>query len=147
MQNEQKTQKTPKAVVAVVVRTYYPDGTTQSARLIDHNYKPHREWLGKHCFWAMREGLAVATAPAQKAYRWPDGLPARQPADGQGRCGSPEDDQPPPHPARRARHASRSHPPARPPPGGGGLRGQGLAAVIVVSPSVAGAARGGPCPV
>ena len=66
MQNEQKTPKTPKAVVAVVVRTYYPDGTTQSARLIDHNYKPHREWLGKHCYWAMREGLAVATAPVQK---------------------------------------------------------------------------------
>ena len=66
MQNEQKTQKTPMAVVAVVVRTYYPDGTTQSARLIDHNYKPHREWLGKHCYWAMREGLAVATAPVQK---------------------------------------------------------------------------------
>ena len=66
MQNEQKTPKTPKAVVAVVVRTYYPDGTTQSARLIDHNYKPHRDWLGKHCFWAMREGLAVATSPVQK---------------------------------------------------------------------------------
>lgn len=66
MQNEQKTPKTPKAVVAVEVRTYYHDGTTQSARLIDHNYKPHRDWLGKHCFWAMREGLAVATAPVQK---------------------------------------------------------------------------------
>lgn len=66
MQTEQKTPKTPKAVVAVVVRTYYPDGTIQSARLIDHNYKPHRDWLGKHCFWAMRAGLAVATAPVQK---------------------------------------------------------------------------------
>ena len=66
MQNEQKTPKTTKAILAVVVRTYYPDGTTQSARLIDHNYKPHRDWLGKHCFWAMRAGLAVATAPVQK---------------------------------------------------------------------------------
>lgn len=33
-------------------------------RIIDHDDFEDRKWLGKHCFWAMRNGRSVETSPA-----------------------------------------------------------------------------------
>lgn len=32
-------------------------------RVIDHNSKKDREWLGRHCFWAFRNNHGVQTSP------------------------------------------------------------------------------------
>jgi hypothetical protein len=32
-------------------------------RVIDHNNHHDRVWLGKHCFWAFRNGRGVQTEP------------------------------------------------------------------------------------
>lgn len=52
--------------VHVLVTTYDPDREEPAQRLIDHNNKEHRVWLGKHCFWAMRSGVTVSTKPLTK---------------------------------------------------------------------------------
>lgn len=33
---------------------------------IDHNNTSDRKWLAKHCFWAMRNGHSVYTAPVME---------------------------------------------------------------------------------
>lgn len=33
-------------------------------KTIDHNNRDDRVWLGKHCFWAFRNGRSVTTEPA-----------------------------------------------------------------------------------
>ena len=35
-------------------------------RVIDHANHDHRVWLGKHCFWAFRNGHGVVTKPLIK---------------------------------------------------------------------------------
>ena len=35
----------------------------ESERIIDHNQHQDRVWLGKHCFWAFRNGRGVETEP------------------------------------------------------------------------------------
>jgi hypothetical protein len=34
-----------------------------SVKEIDHGDKSDRIWLGRHCFWAIRNGLKVSTEP------------------------------------------------------------------------------------
>lgn len=34
-------------------------------RVIDHNKTADRQWLGKHCFWAFRNGHGVQTSPLE----------------------------------------------------------------------------------
>lgn len=38
----------------------------KSVRDINHGDKMHRDWLGKHVFWACRTGHAVLIEPAEK---------------------------------------------------------------------------------
>lgn len=38
-----------------------------SVREIDHDDFEDRKWLGKHCFWAMRNGYSVETSPVRFA--------------------------------------------------------------------------------
>lgn len=33
--------------------------------IINHDREEHRIWLGKHCFWAMRNNHSVHTAPTE----------------------------------------------------------------------------------
>lgn len=49
----------------VIVRVVTTDLKTgkQSVREIDHDDFEDRKWLGKHCFWAMRNGCSVETSP------------------------------------------------------------------------------------
>jgi len=35
----------------------------ESVKHIDHNNAEDRQWLGKHCFWAFRNGRGVVTRP------------------------------------------------------------------------------------
>lgn len=37
--------------------------TLESERRINHADHADRVWLGKHCFWAMRNGREVSTRP------------------------------------------------------------------------------------
>jgi len=52
------------APLPLVVRTYLL-GTDEieSERVIDHNQHHDRVWLGKHCFWAFRNGRGIETEP------------------------------------------------------------------------------------
>lgn len=45
--------------------TTFKAGTDEilSERIIDHNVHNDRVWLGKHCFWAFRNGIGVETEP------------------------------------------------------------------------------------
>lgn len=38
--------------------------------VIDHNVQEHRSWLGKHCFWAFRNGHSVTTYPTDEAVNY-----------------------------------------------------------------------------
>ena len=42
-----------------------PNHITQ--KVIDHDEHDSRVWLGRHCFWAMRNGFAVHTRPLPPA--------------------------------------------------------------------------------
>jgi hypothetical protein len=35
----------------------------ENERVIDHNSHSDRVWLGKHCYWAFRNGFGVETEP------------------------------------------------------------------------------------
>jgi len=35
-------------------------------KVIDHNDREQRQWLGKHCFWAVRNNYSVLTNPIAK---------------------------------------------------------------------------------
>lgn len=50
--------------IPVLVTTTFADGSVQE-RTVDHDDREHRVWLGKHCFWAMRNGATVTTRPLQ----------------------------------------------------------------------------------
>ena len=48
--------------VNVAVETIHPNGT-RDMKVIDHDDHASRVWLGRHCFWAMRNGRTVLTGP------------------------------------------------------------------------------------
>lgn len=35
----------------------------EKEKIIDHNNSEDRTWLGKHCFWAFRNGRGIVTRP------------------------------------------------------------------------------------
>ena len=37
-----------------------------SERVIDHSRHSHRSWLGKHCFWAFRNGHGIVARTLPK---------------------------------------------------------------------------------
>lgn len=39
----------------------------ENERTIDHNVHQDRVWLGKHCYWAFRNGRGVETEPLSSA--------------------------------------------------------------------------------
>lgn len=50
----------------LVVETFdLSTGETTGRTRIDHNNRDDRQWLGKHCFWAFRNGRGVRTYPAR----------------------------------------------------------------------------------
>ena len=38
----------------------------ESEKIIDHDDRSDRIWLGKHCFWAFRNGRHVQTGPVDR---------------------------------------------------------------------------------
>lgn len=36
-------------------------GEIEGRKLIDHNSYADRKWLGKHCYWAFRNGRSILT--------------------------------------------------------------------------------------
>lgn len=42
-------------------------GDTEAKKIIDHNNRHDRVWLGKHSFWAFRSGKGVVTYPSSEA--------------------------------------------------------------------------------
>lgn len=50
----------------IVVETFdAASGVMFGRTKIDHNNRADRQWLGKHCFWAFRNGRGVRTYPSQ----------------------------------------------------------------------------------
>lgn len=47
-----------------VVSKNMQTGVIELDKTIDHNNRDDRVWLGKHCFWAFRNGRSVTTEPA-----------------------------------------------------------------------------------
>lgn len=45
----------------VVITRNMKTGAIESHKKIDHNNRDDRVWLGKHCFWAFRNGRSVET--------------------------------------------------------------------------------------
>lgn len=39
------------------------NGDMESRREIDHNDRESRVWLGRHCYWAFRNGREIRTGP------------------------------------------------------------------------------------
>lgn len=52
--------------IPVHVTTRFADGT-EAHVVVDHANREHRQWLGKHCFWAFRNGASVITAPTDES--------------------------------------------------------------------------------
>lgn len=42
------------------------DDSPRQHVVIDHDDAEHRTWLGKHCFWAMRNNRQVCTYPTDE---------------------------------------------------------------------------------
>lgn len=53
----------PKPVRIEVLTMRMSDMKQTGYRVIDHNNEEDRQWLGKHCYWAFRNGHGVQTAP------------------------------------------------------------------------------------
>lgn len=53
----------------LVVETYF-NSSCESFRHVDHNSREDRVWLGKHCFWAFRNGRAIVTYPSDKTFKF-----------------------------------------------------------------------------
>jgi len=53
--------------VMIEVETYDGDSDeAESVRTIDHNDTLHRQWLAKHCWWALRNNRTVVTTPIKE---------------------------------------------------------------------------------
>ncbi len=46
-----------------VISTEISTGTVEVDKVIDHDNREDRVWLGKHCFWAFRNGRMISTIP------------------------------------------------------------------------------------
>ena len=46
-----------------VISKNMENGEIELTKVIDHNDREDRVWLGKHCFWAFRNGRSVTTEP------------------------------------------------------------------------------------
>lgn len=56
---------TPINTFVKVVTTNLETGK-QSFRIINHDDAQSRQWLGKHCYWAIRNNHAVCTTPVEE---------------------------------------------------------------------------------
>jgi len=51
----------------VMVETFEPDDENIiHGRMIDHNNHDSRVWLGKHTYWALRQGYGVEVYPIEE---------------------------------------------------------------------------------
>lgn len=52
----------------MLIRVITTDLTTKKVteKVIDHYDNEQRQWLGKHCFWAVRNNHSVLTTPLAK---------------------------------------------------------------------------------
>jgi len=41
-------------------------GVIEGDKVIDHDSRDDRVWLGKHCFWAFRNGRSITTQPERE---------------------------------------------------------------------------------
>lgn len=46
-----------------VTSTDMATGLIEVDKVIDHDDRDDRVWLGKHCFWAFRHGRSITTEP------------------------------------------------------------------------------------
>lgn len=44
-----------------VISTNMASGAVEVSKVIDHNSHDDRVWLGRHCFWAFRNGRSITT--------------------------------------------------------------------------------------
>ncbi len=51
-----------KLLISVLTKNLATD-EIESEKTIDHNNREDRQWLGKHCFWAFRNGRGIQTQP------------------------------------------------------------------------------------
>lgn len=51
----------PKALRLVVITKIAATGEIEGRKVIDHADHFDRKWLGKHCFWAFRNGRSILT--------------------------------------------------------------------------------------
>ena len=49
------------ALELLVITRDTKTGAVESRKTINHNDRDDRVWLGKHCFWAFRNGRSVET--------------------------------------------------------------------------------------
>lgn len=48
----------------VQVNTYdLLSGELESTKVVNHNSKEDRQWMGKHCYWAFRNNKRIETYP------------------------------------------------------------------------------------
>lgn len=69
------SEKSTTTVTLVAVLTH--DATTgeiEQQRIIDHQSHDARVWLGKHSFWALRNGKAISTCPVKNVDNLPSWL-------------------------------------------------------------------------
>lgn len=63
-----ETNKNARTLI-LVVETYF-NNSCEGLRHINHNSREDRVWLGKHCFWAFRNGRAIVTYPASETFKF-----------------------------------------------------------------------------
>jgi len=56
------SEKSKYEKLPVIVRTISLDDTIESTKEIDYNNPNHRDWLKKHCFWALNNKRMIETS-------------------------------------------------------------------------------------
>lgn len=57
--------ETEMAMKLRVISKNMKTGEVELDKVIDHDNRDDRVWLGKHCFWAFRSGRSITTEPTQ----------------------------------------------------------------------------------
>lgn len=61
--------------VAVVTRKMDSDEPSNT-KIVDHNNPMHRRWMGRHCFWAFRNGHSITSYQTDEPVNfWPKDPP------------------------------------------------------------------------
>lgn len=63
--DEERAKQIPPPLYIRVSTIILETGQVESVRWMNHYSKEDRVWLGRHCYWAFRNGRSILTEPGE----------------------------------------------------------------------------------